>query len=33
MKYRGYIIVKTNSKRPYECEELKLKAKYARRHG
>jgi hypothetical protein len=26
MKYRGYIIIKTNSKRPYECEELKLKA-------
>ena len=26
MKYRGYTIVKTNSKRPYECEELKLKA-------
>ena len=26
MKYRGYIIVKTNSKRPYECEQLKLKA-------
>lgn len=26
MKYRGYTIVKTNSKRPYECEELQLKA-------
>ena len=26
MKYRGYTIVKTNSKRPYECEELGLKA-------
>lgn len=26
MKYRGYTIVKTNSKRPYECEQLKLKA-------
>ena len=26
MKYRGYTIVKTNSKRPYECVELQLKA-------
>ena len=26
MKYRGYKIVKTDSKRPYECEELGLKA-------
>lgn len=26
MKYRGYTIVKTDSKRPYECEELGLKA-------
>ena len=26
MKYRGYTIVKTNSKRPYVCEELQLKA-------
>ena len=26
MKYRGYSIVKTNSKRPYECKELQLKA-------
>ena len=26
MKYRGYTIVKTASKRPYECEELGLKA-------
>lgn len=26
MKYRGYTIIKTNSKRPYECEELQLKA-------
>ena len=26
MKYRGYTIVKTDSKRPYECEELQLKA-------
>ena len=26
MKYRGYTIVKTDSKRPYECEELGLKS-------
>ena len=26
MKYRGYTIVKTDSKRPYECEEVQLKA-------
>lgn len=26
MKYRGYTIIKTDSKRPYECEELGLKA-------
>ena len=26
MKYRGYTIVKTDSKRPYECEELGIKA-------
>lgn len=26
MNYRGYTIVKTDSKRPYECEELGLKA-------
>lgn len=26
MKYRGYTIIKTNSKRPYECEKLGLKA-------
>jgi hypothetical protein len=26
MKYRGYEIKKVKGKRPYECEELKLKA-------